>query len=71
MADPTPTYQRHHSHDGAALLLEYPTTPTGDEVTLWICEECHFIEAICEHSKCQWNKEGTELTCQLCGLDGT
>lgn len=35
------------------------------------CTECDHVNVACEHVKNSWNVEGTQLTCDLCGIDGT
>lgn len=33
--------------------------------------KCAHIKTTCQHSKCTWNKAGTVLLCDVCGVDGT
>ena len=66
MADPTPTLHIHNTHGGYKTRVV-----TLTNVTLEICQTCHFIEAHCNHIKSTWNVEGTILTCDFCGIDGT
>lgn len=66
MADHAPTPKRHAEHGSFTSKMEF-----FGPVELWICEECHFIEAFCMHPKNTWNEEGTSLTCDFCGIDGT
>lgn len=35
------------------------------------CDQCPYLEAHCEHKENSWNADGTQLTCNLCGADGT
>jgi hypothetical protein len=50
----------------------YHDTPYG-KVLILVCTdpECNYSEMHCEHTQNSWNKAGTELTCDLCGEDGT
>jgi len=71
MADDNPTSRGHESHGGySSDYREVATYPEG-VVVLLVCNTCHFIEAYCNHSKCTWNTDGTILTCDFCGIDGT
>lgn len=66
MPDPTPTPEDHKAHGSyTADIL------TVENVELSVCQTCHFIEAHCLHVKNSWNAEGTVLTCDFCGIDGT
>lgn len=41
-------------------------------VQVEFCSECGYVvSCICEHEMNTWNEEGTKLTCNLCGADGT
>lgn len=35
------------------------------------CSECPLMFVRCDHKHNTWNEEGTVLTCDLCGVDGT
>jgi hypothetical protein len=35
------------------------------------CSICPYMFVMCEHKYNNWNEEGTQLTCDLCGEDGT
>lgn len=54
----------------STLDLLYVETANG-RVVMEICEECEYTEIVCLHEMNSWNAEGTELTCDLCGEDGT
>lgn len=74
MADNEPTRRAHEKHvkenRHLVQILQYVSNDEG-EVMLLICDDCHFMDAVCVHRNCSWNAEGTKLTCNLCGLDGT
>lgn len=63
----------HFEHDSEFLLLNMKTVSDEDgEVILLVCEKCPYIATTyCMHKKNSWNEEGTQLTCDLCGIDGT
>ncbi len=50
--------------------IRYASSELGT-VELEICDECFCVTALCEHEKNSWNDDGTVLTCDLCGVDGT
>lgn len=41
------------------------------EVDIDSCDRCPYLEARCIHKYNSWNVEGTILTCNLCGKEGT
>jgi hypothetical protein len=66
MADPRPTIETHDQHGGySSKVVDL------DNVTLMICQTCHYIEAHCMHAKNTWSADGKTLTCDFCGIDGT
>lgn len=69
MADDSPNPQVHFNHPEGYGLDWAATTPEGFEI--WICDVCHFLESYCLHKKNSWNEDGTTLTCDACGIDGT
>lgn len=74
MADATPSLAAHTAHSDANGGHGSDVTYLGegdDLVMLMICSSCHWIIAECLHKNMLWNEEGTELICQLCGIDGT
>lgn len=45
-----------------------------DGVEIYICADpccAKLIKAICTHVQNSWNPEGTVLSCDFCGADGT
>lgn len=77
----TPEHEEHSLRDGGftqqttRVFVERPD-PEGVLVVVgWVqvsvCTTCLLVEAQCEHTKSSWNEEGTKLTCNLCGIDGT
>jgi hypothetical protein len=75
MADRPPTKQNHQMHvvidGGYESTISYISDPARGTIQLDICNICHYITATCEHENNTWNKDGTVLTCDLCGIDGT
>lgn len=67
MADPWPTFKRHLDHGSFGLEL---VADVGD-YQVWCCDVCHLLVAECMHPSATWGEEGTTLTCDFCGLDGT
>lgn len=67
MAEPEPTMEVHDQHGGgySANVIALK------DVTLEICQICHYIQAHCEHRKNSWDSSGKTLTCDFCGIDGT
>lgn len=53
------------SLDGVSL-----ETATGG-VLVECCTECAYAQVTCTHDRCDWNADGTQLTCHKCGLDVT
>lgn len=35
------------------------------------CEGCGYLNVECAHEKNTWDRAGQQLTCDLCGADGT
>lgn len=62
------THLRRNGH--AVSRIRYFENRYGS-VMLEICEECHYMTAACEHEENSWNGDGTILTCDLCGVNGT
>lgn len=80
MAGPEPSQKRHDDHvradGGYASRYASPVPVTfGDdakgEITVEMCLTCGYVEARCAHEHSSWNENGTQLTCDLCGTDGT
>jgi hypothetical protein len=68
----------HVRKAGHATYKTYQTdiiSHTGHKAgSLWIeiCTECPYIKTpLCNHEKNSWDAEGKNLTCDLCGMDGT
>lgn len=59
-------YEQQHT----TMEIERDGVVVGS-VEVWVCTRCLLPEVRCTHSKNSWNKDGTELTCDLCGVDGT
>jgi hypothetical protein len=55
----------HYSND-----VLYISTFLGS-VMVEICDRCGYLVPRCEHQHNSWNPEGTILSCNLCGADGT
>lgn len=74
MAQVEPTLKAHNEHvrrDGVETEeLTYISTDDGS-IILLICPVCHHITTHCLHVNNTWNEEGSQLTCDLCGIDGT
>jgi hypothetical protein len=50
----------------------YFEIPSGTVMVLVCTDEwCNHATLYCEHSKNSWNEDKTQLTCDLCGADGT
>lgn len=59
--------QDHLSHGSHSLDLLF----LNEDIEVWRCDTCFHLEAYCMHVKNSWNEDGTELTCDFCGVDGT
>jgi hypothetical protein len=71
MEPSTKIHRRHFEEDGISTEdVQYVYVPEGG-LMLLICTKCRLIETHCLHLKNSWNKEETQLTCDLCGIDGT
>lgn len=74
MAQNEPTYKGHQEHvkeEGVERQnVTYIDTPDGNLILL-ICPVCNIIETHCLHVRNSWDDEGKNLTCNLCGIDGT
>lgn len=75
-----PTRQCHEQHslaDGGSTSMFHtvdaaePNTERMGTLTILVCVKCAYIEAICDHVHNSWNEDGTQLTCDFCGADGT
>ena len=67
-------HAKHVQKDGGYSELQLVVNPGDREirVIVRVCEQCRFIlGAVCEHTKNTWNEDGTKLTCNFCGQDGT
>lgn len=51
---------------GVVYLSSYLGT-----LQIGVCDQCPFMAVQCTHEHNEWNEEGTVLTCNLCGADGT
>lgn len=76
MADNEPTYKAHQDHVRRSGIerqnvIQITEDETGSQIILLICPDCHMIETHCLHVSNSWNEDGTQLTCNLCGIDGT
>lgn len=56
----------------SSMKMIYHKIPYGTLYVL-VCVEsdCNYSELFCEHAQNSWNKAQTNLTCDLCGVDGT
>lgn len=68
-------HEKHVKEDGGygelflKVVLLSNTESTG---FVRVCNECKLILGfVCDHNKNTWNEDGTKLTCDLCGQDGT
>jgi hypothetical protein len=76
-----PSYRDHEGHmnlnnGGTAtirtsLVLDETLTYPVATLELAICDDCGYVAAVCDHVRNSWNKDGTQLTCDFCGQDGT
>lgn len=75
MSDPRPNEILHRLHvtenGHASFLFKHVATEGFGVLEVEICEECHFIYAACTHQKNTWSEDGSTLTCDFCGIDGT
>lgn len=74
MADMEPNEKIHKAHvKETGYWREKIEYVEGESysIMLLICETCHRIEAHCQHVKNSWNADGSKLTCDFCGIDGT
>lgn len=79
MADPNPSAQGHLAHGSYGLEVVF----ANDDVWIWRCSVCHFLEAECSHRVCTWYDgngdpvtdeailSGVNLRCDFCDIDGT
>lgn len=67
MAEDVGTAKYHWSHGGHGLDLLF----LNENIEVWRCDVCHHLEAYCMHTHNSWDDEGTTLTCDFCGVDGT
>lgn len=66
-----PSKRLHDNHDYTWFNVVTVSNDNGS-VELEICDFCGYIaRTTCDHIKNSWNEEGTRLTCDLCGADGT
>lgn len=64
------TPEQHEAHGWYTARVSYHEDVTGSVIVL-TCESCAYAVEHCEHTVNKWNDEGTVLTCQRCGADGT
>lgn len=64
-------HDEHVQQDGgwSAVIINI-SGPLGT-ISADVCEKCDYQIAWCTHERNSWNIAGTELTCDLCGADGT
>lgn len=67
MAEDVGTYEVHNAHGSHGLDLVF----FSDDIEVWKCDTCFHLEAYCTHRKNSWDDDGTTLTCDFCGVDGT
>ena len=67
MAVDVGTDKDHAAHGSHGLDLVF----VNENIEVWRCDACFRLEAYCTHVKNSWNEDGTELTCDFCGVDGT
>lgn len=67
MAEDVGTYEVPNAHGSYSLDLVF----LNDDIEVWKCDTCSRLEAYCMHTKNSWDEDGTTLTCDFCGVDGT
>lgn len=69
--EPNLGIHQKHSYPSSSYKVEYLSNEKGT-IEILFCKVCGYSPtAMCEHTKNSWNEEGTKLTCDLCGADGT
>lgn len=65
-------HEDHVARDGwYRSSVRYESSPLGS-VMIEECDAgCGQVAVHCEHQRNTWNADGTVLTCDLCGTDGT
>lgn len=62
----------HVAHNGMYSASIWELVSVDGMWLVEVCNQCDNITHItCQHTINKWNEEGTVLTCQSCGADGT
>jgi hypothetical protein len=61
---------RHAAHGDWGMDMHLVTVGKNS-IYIGACDVCHHVVAQCNHDKNSWNEDGTTLTCDFCGIDGT
>jgi len=62
--------KEHDEHGGFSASVFYMENWLGS-IQVEECDACAYWTVMCEHKLNTWNSNGTQLTCNLCGADGT
>lgn len=69
------SYLREHDEHVArtgGFSADYVTaTSSLGTIQIETCDRCPILWARCIHERNTWNAARTQLTCDLCGVDGT
>jgi hypothetical protein len=61
----------HRQKNGVASYNVVYMSSYYGSIQIEECSKCGYIIVVCEHIHNEWNEDGTQLICRLCGSDGT
>lgn len=64
-------HDEHVDRDGGFSADCLTVTSYLGTIEIESCDRCPHLWVRCVHQHNTWNSAGTQLTCDLCGVDGT
>lgn len=64
-------HEVHSAEDGGYTSNVFYMENAQGRVMVEACVKCDHARVSCLHQNMNWDPEGTVLTCDLCGVDGT
>jgi len=64
-------HDEHVQRDGGFSADYLTVTSYLGTVEVESCDQCPLVAVRCTHERNTWNADEAQLTCDLCGVDGT
>jgi hypothetical protein len=64
-------HEVHVAADGGYTASVMYMENIDGRIMVEACRKCDHVKVTCEHLHNSWNAADTQLTCNLCGADGT